>query len=51
MNNAIETQIEATMMSCASKAEHAKSAIDAAQYTQAMLNAVNALIALKNSER
>ncbi len=46
MNDEVKKKLEAAISACAGKAADARSAIDALQYTQAALNATNALIGL-----
>lgn len=46
MNKELKKKLEAAITACAIKAEKAPSAIDALQYTQAALNAANALTCL-----
>lgn len=43
MNAEVRKQLEATIVACAKEAEKSTTAIDALQYTQAALNASNAL--------
>ena len=46
MNADTKKQLEAAVTACATKAEKSPTAIDALQYTQAALNAANALTCL-----
>lgn len=46
MNEEMKKQLAAAVTACAAKASQPTSAIDALQYTQAALNAANALIGL-----
>jgi hypothetical protein len=46
VENITKKQMEATIVACAKKAEKAENACEALQYTQAALNAANAMITL-----
>lgn len=48
MNEETKKKLEAAINSCADKAKNATSAIDALQFTQAAVNASNAIIGLSN---
>lgn len=51
MDTTLTTALEDTIKDCLNKAKHAAHATDAMHYTQAALNATNALISIRNSEK
>jgi len=52
MNEEMKKTLEAAIVACAHKAAHAEAtALDALQYTQAAVNASNAIIGLENNAR
>lgn len=51
MNEDLQKKLEAAIVACAAKAVDATSSIEALQYTQAALNAANALVSLSEEFR
>ncbi len=51
MEDNTKKKLEAAVVACADKAEKSKLAIDALQFTQAAVNAANALICLASFDR
>lgn len=48
MNEKLRKELESTIVSCAIKAQGAPDSVSALQYTQAALNAANAMACLNN---